>query len=972
MPCSLSLKRVIQITILLLFSLTALAQDPYAISISRSEGLPSNTVYYIFQDSKGFIWITTTEGLSRYDGYEFKTYTSKGQSSKAGSEIHEDKYGRIWYQNFDGFLFYIKHDSLQKLIQNEPIGYFHYGIVGNRLFVVQKKGVDIYDLKTLSLIKTVMIDPVALGATHYTNAYFYMFSKQLYRIDSVGKMQMSEMPDLKDEEKPSLMQKKDDELFLVSSPNRYKQCYYVKNKLVTKKFSLNEAMGVIHSLAFADSTYWFCTPRGVYGYRSDGRVLNNDSAFFKDKSISYVLHDREGNYWFSTLNEGLLLVPNLKARFYKTEYKPGKIKVNKNALYVGSKNDALYTFDLSKRSSKLIYNGGPNQEIYYLDYDSTDHKLFFTSNGFRIAEESGKLLLRWPPSVKDFQRIDDKYYAYAATGLAGLISLRPRLKSKWDVLLKNKEHLDTLTDIQLINSMRAKSLAFNEEENCIYYATSNGLFRVDTSSTKQIKYQNTSVYITKLEACAGRIFGLDEQGNLYELLKGKLFHLSLQGKEEEDGEIKTIKSAGGFLFLSSFKELYYLRPSEQKIFLHKIAVSISPQEISDIDVWQEKLVVATDAGLLFPEFNIQSKNSVTPLFLINSFKVNGKLLNDYGSLPLNYNENTIDINYSILRFRRESEYPLYYKINDQFWEMAAPESRNLKLAALSPGDYTILFRLGDSAAKRDLTGTLKFVITKPWWTQHWFILLCFISILGAIYTYYKWQITLLHNRNKLLSEKMELEKHLNHSILTSIRSQMNPHFFYNALNTIQSFIFSDDKKNAAAYLSKFSKLTRTILEHSEKEKITLNEEITALTLYLDIEKVRFNDDFDFRITVDETIDKDLVKIPPMLMQPYVENAIKHGLLHKKGKKELLIDFQPDEGFLQVSIDDNGIGRKRCEELNKIKQGAHQSFASNANQMRLEILNKDNKTKTAVRYVDKTDEENRAAGTTVIIHLPMNK
>ncbi|MBC7862404.1 MAG: hypothetical protein IAF38_05470, partial [Bacteroidia bacterium] len=136
------MKRFLQLILFQFTCLFSLAQDPFALVINKSKGLPSNSVYTIFEDSKGFIWITSDEGLSRYDGYEFKTYTTAEQSSKSGTEIHEDKYGRIWYENFDGFLFYVENDSLKKFRQNKPGGYFHFGIIDNRIFVVQEKGID--------------------------------------------------------------------------------------------------------------------------------------------------------------------------------------------------------------------------------------------------------------------------------------------------------------------------------------------------------------------------------------------------------------------------------------------------------------------------------------------------------------------------------------------------------------------------------------------------------------------------------------------------------------------------------------------------------------------------------------------------------------------------------------------------------------------------------------------------------------
>jgi LytS/YehU family sensor histidine kinase len=224
----------------------------------------------------------------------------------------------------------------------------------------------------------------------------------------------------------------------------------------------------------------------------------------------------------------------------------------------------------------------------------------------------------------------------------------------------------------------------------------------------------------------------------------------------------------------------------------------------------------------------------------------------------------------------------------------------------------------------------------------------------------------------LLREKIQLEKSLSKSILTSIKAQMNPHFFYNALNTIQAYIFTNDNRNASSYLAKFSKLTRMILEMSGKEKISLSEEIIALKLYLELEQVRFNDDFEFLIEVDQGIDPEMIKLPSMLIQPYVENSIKHGLLHKKGIKKVVISFLYQDGILKITIDDNGIGRKRSAELNKIRDEVYESFSTDANQKRLEILNRDSNSKISVSYFDKADDYQNSLGTTVVAYIPINK
>lgn len=198
---------------------------------------------------------------------------------------------------------------------------------------------------------------------------------------------------------------------------------------------------------------------------------------------------------------------------------------------------------------------------------------------------------------------------------------------------------------------------------------------------------------------------------------------------------------------------------------------------------------------------------------------------------------------------------------------------------------------------------------------------------------------------------------------------MNPHFFYNALNTLQSYILSNEKKEAIEYLSKFSNLTRTILEMTEKDWVSIADEIKTLSLYLDIEKARFDDDLTYSISASSSIDIETTKIPSMLLQPFVENSIKHGLLHQSGNKEVSIIFTTINDNLVITIDDNGIGRQKSSELNQIKNKKYQSFATDALQNRVNLLNQYTQKNISIEIIDKYSLTEKPIGTKVIIKIP---
>ncbi len=237
----------------------------------------------------------------------------------------------------------------------------------------------------------------------------------------------------------------------------------------------------------------------------------------------------------------------------------------------------------------------------------------------------------------------------------------------------------------------------------------------------------------------------------------------------------------------------------------------------------------------------------------------------------------------------------------------------------------------------------------------------FAFIFVVIFFYYK---TLRENEeNKLRRRTLEIER-------TLLRTQMNPHFIFNALNSIQNFIVSNNSLDAERYLSKFAKLMRMILDNSMKQNITLDNELLSLTLYIDLEKARFNNRFTYQINIDDNIEEELILVPAMLIQPFVENAILHGLLHKNDDNGLItidITENPDKHLLTCSITDNGIGRKAAAEYSKTNKG-HHSVGMQLTRDRLKDLNKETEG-ISCNIEDLYDSSGNALGTKVTILIP---
>jgi tetratricopeptide (TPR) repeat protein len=238
-----------------------------------------------------------------------------------------------------------------------------------------------------------------------------------------------------------------------------------------------------------------------------------------------------------------------------------------------------------------------------------------------------------------------------------------------------------------------------------------------------------------------------------------------------------------------------------------------------------------------------------------------------------------------------------------------------------------------------------------------------------------WYNRKLKSQNNALQEKNDIIKEVTLKVQTTemaaLRSQMNPHFIFNCLNSIQYFTAQNKADKASDYLTKFSRLIRLVLENSKSERVTLANELETLRLYIEMEAMRFGPKMNYRIEVDEGLDADFVQIPPLLLQPFVENAIWHGLMHKEEGGNVVIKVQqPQDDRLHIEITDDGIGRQQAAEYKSKSATKNKSFGMKLTAERIELINHLYNTQTQVSIIDLTDADNRPTGTRVLVDIPV--
>ena len=353
------------------------------------------------------------------------------------------------------------------------------------------------------------------------------------------------------------------------------------------------------------------------------------------------------------------------------------------------------------------------------------------------------------------------------------------------------------------------------------------------------------------------------------------------------------------------------------------------------------------------------------------------------TLNLKYFQNKISIETGIIDYYSKGLSKIRYKLDgvNKDWQYG-PANYTIRYEELPFGSYTLLMQADN--AGHEFTGPIRSLlirISPAFWDTWWFRIIAGLLLVGGIYLAIRYR---LHQKFRLRLESSEKEKQLadmrqstaelkqqtTELEMQALRAQMNPHFIFNSLNSINRFILQNNRLQAAEYLTKFSRLIRLILVNSQTALINLESEIESVKLYLSLESLRFDDHFEYKLSVDPDMDISALKVPSLIIQPYLENAIWHGLMHKKEKGQLDIELTQEKDHLYFKITDNGIGRRQATALASKSATLHKSMGLGITARRIDMLRSGNVQGSSVIINDLVNEDGIAAGTEVVIKIPV--
>jgi ligand-binding sensor domain-containing protein len=1002
-------------------------------------GLSQNSVSHIFQDSKGFIWFCTDEGLNRYDGYNFlkfekETEVKNSLISNFTTCITESSPGIFWIGTEKGLSIYFFETN--KYLNIENPGQIKKIIKEDSLTVwVQTQ----YSLYKMRLVQAENKDEKYAVSIEPMNAYKEVICKS------------------------------DNNHFFLSGRNNHLYVYDLNTKLIQEKnnstiWSILIPKKINGAVKDKFNNYWFATNTGLY--KTDEHFTNIDSfavqriktTGLQDK-ITAIAIGKSGNIYIATLQRGLIAYDINKNRFIEYQndaYNANSIPDNKiksllidnsGTLWVGTKGSGVATYSQFKFKFKHItqepYKTTWLTNKYVLCFeDDKDDNIWIGTDGGGLYKFDSKnnIFSNWRNNgsssslsndiVQDL--LIDSYNSIWAGTLNGICRFNPATNAFKRYFLEPNKPSDNLkvpayTNIRLFETSDKQLYALddhsiykfnpikNKFENIFFdFKINNVVPRSiieDKDSTWWIASSSGIIHLnirngildeSKLKSLNKKYFKADQ---LYCLLpydtdrlwigSGNnglfLFNkktIAIEANYTEKNGLSNnfiygiLNDNSGKLWMSSNRGISVFDPVVNKFRNYDINDGLQSNEFNAGAFYKTSENVLLFGGI--NGFNIIEPdkipfNSFKPFVNITNIKSDDSIYTVFPytkqlkRLKLANNQNNLAFEFASSDYVNTPKNLFEYRLEGYEKNWTRTNRNYVSYSKLPPGNYTFYVRASNNdGIWSDQPASFSFRIKPLIWQTWWFKIIAGLFIVFYGYTLVSNRIQMARKKEnekmQLARQKTEYEKQLAEIKLKALVSQMNPHFIFNCMNSIQAMILSDQNMQASTYLTKLSRLVRSVLENSVKTFIPLQEVIDNLKLYLELESLRFDQLFNYDIRV-ENIDAYSVEMPSMLIQPYIENSIWHGLLKKEGEKNIHIRFYSKNKFIICEIEDNGIGRVKANELNLKKQ--HKSLGTMITQEMFETLHKIKDTKFQVDIIDLYDDNHQPSGTKVVIEMELN-
>lgn len=944
-------------------SFKVFSQTPSFYNYTTKDGLCNLNVVDIQQDELGYLWFTTNHGLSRFDGYKFESfYDAHGLNANnltiiaMGSEntlfFASSRHGISYYKN--GKFGNYETDAKQTLeitkfrSRNDTIFFFEDKKTFSFIFD-HKYQKYFKDEKINKLLK----DSLELGSLYLgSEGEIYLFGNSGIFIAENRNLKKMNIEGFKDTLVLTMHEDKDKNLWIGSRGI----VYIVKNNKVIKKIIFPEKEGIYRIMVDSRGITWFVIASVGISYYKNGELFDIGGKLNINKfKPTDIFEDNQGNIWISVSGKGLYSLNNL----YITQFTENdglsnnsvlKILVDKSGKKLIGTTDGLNLLEGEKISRINI--GLSSSFTEWIRFLKPGFKNNYTVSLTGMTQpfpyfykQYGEFNITYFPTKCSFQ-IDSVTYLYGNENKI--------IK----IVRKNNTFIEDESFEIFEKEKKPKQITVKDIEagydGTIWIGTNRGL--VSKKEDERKYYNNDSVLNSNISEIKpdkdNRIWVAASYGISVILPEGKILSFSKSNEIDLRNSLSLTFDNSDNVWIGTIDGLFCI--SIDSVLKNNISGYLLLNENNGLpsssvytvafDEKENELWAGSVNGMAKIELNNLKKYLKPPAkVIIKNLQLPDTTLNNFENIELDYTQNNIRLNYTSPNFNEPKNIRYEYKIgseneNPDKIEWSKTENTNIELASLSPDNYRLLIRAADNNFRSDIT-TLTFKINPPFWKTKWFYFLAGILTITTVGFIFNRRIKYLKDKAK---KDLEIQSNITALKHEALSASMNPHFIFNTLNSIQYYITTHGKEDANEYIVNFSRLIRMNLDLSGKTLIPLETEINRLELYLKYEKLRFGERLFTEIKVSNDINPETLQIPNMILQPFVENSIWHGLLPKQGNGLVSIEIKRGEVTVNnnslpaiiIEIKDDGIG---LTEAAKHKKSKHISKGQSIIKDRLKLL-----------------------------------
>ncbi|MFZ1453564.1 MAG: histidine kinase [Ferruginibacter sp.] len=956
---------------LLVWSVAAFSQSTQTIIYTTKDGLPSNSIYKSILDNHGFLWVATDNGIAKFDGKNFKIYTTtQGLPDNEITDIFIDSSNRIWVTPFRRTAAY--YNPVKDRFENEDtdpqllkveLGNTNRGSVlqyGGIAFCNNLRDFFIYKNGKVTVYKGLM-DVKRSGTPEkiieFRPERYLVISPDSVRVFVHGRFTKS---------------------FPLQTDFFYSEYFgnalYIATGNKIKKYRVDDtgSISLVLEKTFPFVIRIFCKSGknlavATYNrttYPVDTATLELKDPLLYNIAVRNVLEDKNGSTWIASIDKGLIKIQQKRISSFTITDKALNDEITQHFTALAVINKKIFVGN--NYGEVLIYDGVYDIKRRALsdekNMDAVVRKIIELKDKVYVACQMGSFMLN-----KRTGQIEQRFEG------RDNLSTKAALLLNDSVLLLGTHAMAVKYNIVANKGMdtilkRITALGVNQAKE-IYLGSNDGLYRWDNDSLFYFgkKYKALSYRVNTIFNTADDLLWVGLGSDSLLVLKNNMLVRSIALGDIIPGSVcrSLYSNRPGIIWLGTNKGLhkiqYQLTNGQLSFYNTSFGLSdgLIGEQVNDITIYNDTVYTATTGGISYlpASLNLPVANITTFITRVSINGVDTLVMKNY---TLGYDQNDISISFSGADLT--GYYPLFeYRVNEGAWQKTDKNTIELRLAS---GNYEIQIR----GMKRDgtpssQTESISFNIKTPFWQSGIFWTVVVISLFII-------SLFILETRNrqkrKAEVEKVITEKKLTELEMQALKAQINPHFVFNCLNSIKGFIFDRDYKQADKYLDKFADLMRSTIDNSDASIISLKSEISYLDNYLQLEKLRFEDKFNYTIVVAGDIDKEQVFVPAMLLQPYVENAIRHGMRFLENNNgQINIKVKRENNFIVCEIDDNGIGREKAAELKSNMHVEYQSKGMSISRRRAELYNIEQ------GVTDKKDQHGMATGTTITVKIPVD-